>query len=143
MSHGNTHKQHRCFRLWTSSTRNTQLVKPGHQPAWNNCAPISLQQSFHHASQMPSKAHGEYTTCSCFICWSRHVRLAVRRLTKSLSKKSCMLLSISKHFIFNQQVTKDLLNRCRRSAAEKDRWINCHKANDDKYCAESPLFSLV
>lgn len=39
---------------------------------------------------------------------SRHVRLAMGRLTKSLSKKSCMLLSTSKHFIFNQQFSKKI-----------------------------------
>lgn len=59
------------------------------------------------------------------------------RMTKSLSKKSCMLLSVCKHFIFNQEFIKDLLNRCRGPAAAITRWIDYHRAKDDKHSAKS------
>lgn len=63
--------------------------------AWNTCSPIPTPQSLHHASQLPPKAHGEDTTCGCFTRWSRHVRLTMGRLTKSLSKKSCTTMTFS------------------------------------------------
>lgn len=130
MPQGDAHKQHRCFRLSPPKTRNF-CFPTGLEELWSHLAPAVPPPSISIAFKS-----SWWTPHAAVLYAGADVRFAMRRRTKSLPKKSRMLLSTSKLFIFNQQFSKDLLNGGRGSAAATDRWMNYHKANHDKYCAK-------
>lgn len=130
---GGAHKQHRCFRLWTLPTKNTQLLFPNRP---GTAEPPSRPSSLSTVHLNCLQKLVVKTPRAAVLSAGADVRFAMGRRTKSLPKKSRMLLSTSKLFIFNQQFSKDLLNGRRGSAAATDRWMNSHKANHDEYCAK-------